>query len=276
MQPRKKPTPEEEVAFFESQKSKFAWVTTQARFIGNKIGRHTVTPPQGYASWLFMRAIITAGSLIKLFELQPSGFGSIAYLDHASIAALSRALIENATVLLYIGDAGIPEDEFWMRKHLIDLHDYAERIKFLTDIGQLETPPDGKMLDELKGKLLDNKLFMALPEGRREHLLKGKDMFVVSRHDASLALGWGDQLSRGIYKYLSAHAHSTSMAFHRTEANKIYEPDSNAAKVAAGFAIDHAHQALGISCLRMVELFPYVEAAFDPLVFSSLKNQYAG
>jgi hypothetical protein len=274
MSRRKESTPEEEVAYFEAQKSRFEWVTTQARFIGNTIGRQTVTPPQGYGAWLFMRAIITAGSLEKLFEPQDATIGGIKYLDHASIASLGRALIENATVLLYIGDTSIPEDEFWMRKHLIDLHDYTERTKFLTDIGRLETPPDGKMLQELKDRLLGSRAFMALPERRREHLLKGKDMFVISRHDASLALGWGDQLSRGIYKYLSAHAHSTSMAFHRTEENKIYEPNSNAAKVTAGFAIDHAHQALGISCLRMVDLFPYIEATFDPLVFSALKSEY--
>ena len=89
-----------------------------------------------------------------------------------------------------------------------------------------------------------------------------------------LVFGWGDEVTAGVYKYLSSHAHSTAMAFARTEANRIYEPDSNASKVTAGFAIDHVRKALGTGCLFMVSLFPYVEAAFDELVFISLKNEY--
>lgn len=40
---------------------------------------------------------------------------------------------------------------------------------------------------------------------------------------AMLKLGWGEDLTRGIYKYLSNQAHSLAMAFRRTEANKVYE-----------------------------------------------------
>ncbi len=58
------------------------------------------------------------------------------YLDHAAIASLSRALIEDIAVLLYIGGSNISVDEWICRRHLIDLHDYVNRIELLGRLGK--------------------------------------------------------------------------------------------------------------------------------------------
>jgi hypothetical protein len=50
---------------------------------------------------------------------------------------------------------------------------------------------------------------------------------------------------------LSQQAHSQSMASHRTEVNRIYAQDSAAAKVSAGFSIEFARKALGVSRCRV-------------------------
>ena len=90
-----------------------------------------------------------------------------------------------------------------------------------------------------------------------------------------LELGWGDDFSRGLYKYLSNQAHSLSMSFHRTAENQLYKNDSAGAQVVAGFALTFARRALGAAALHIMELFPDVELNFDQVVLSVLKSEYA-
>jgi hypothetical protein len=122
--------------------------------------------------------------------------------------------------------------------------------------------------------LLKNPAFMSIPAARRKRLLAGEDMFIDGRHQAMLVFGWGDERTRAVYKYLSSHAHSTALAFSRTEENRIYSANSGGSRVVAGFATEFAKKALGVGCLHMARLFPYVEATFDPLIFSSIRSQY--
>jgi len=258
--------------WYDQQVSKFSWVTQQAQFISNHIGRQIANPRQGYGSWLWIRACVTSASLIRLFE--PHVEGNARYLDHASIAALSRALIETIATCIYISDQSVGDEEWTARKLIMHLNDLINRRTFLGQIGQLHEGNSKEIEADLREKLNANPAFMALTKDQRGKILNGSNMFLHGRHKTMLAFGWGDDITGGVYKYLSAHAHSTAMAFARTEANRIYEPDSNASKVTAGFALDHAAKALGTGCIHMVNLFPYVEASFDELVFISLKRDY--
>lgn len=265
---------EDEFAFFEAQKSTFGWVSQQAQFISANIGVHRPQPLQGYATWLFIRACITSRSMIRLFSEHETDNPALQYLDHPSIAALSRALIENIAVLIYFADKALTEEEWRCRKYLIDLHDIINRGQFLTQIDVNYPPPPEKTLERMRKKLTNNPAFMAIPQARRNRLLNGEDMFIDGRHKAMMVFGWGDQMTRGVYKYLSSHAHSTALAFHRTEKNQLYAPKSAASRATAGFAVEFATKALGVGCLHMLGLFPYVEATMNPLVLSVLKKDY--
>ena len=257
--------------FFADERLKFTGLVRHALLVSNKIGRQIATPPAGYASWLFVRACITAKSIERLFELQEFTYG-VRYLDHASIASLCRDLIENIAVVRYLGDVLVSDDEWKCRRYVIDIHDYKNRDTFLTLIGQPQS--DEKRFALLEKHLLDNAFFQTLAVQRQRRLLNGDDMFIHGRHAAMLVFGWGDEMTRGIYKYLSHQTHSQSMAFQRTEQNRLYEEHSPYAKVVAGFATSFARMALGFGCMHMVSLFPYIEAAFDPHVFAALKAEY--
>jgi hypothetical protein len=218
-----------------------------------------------------MRACVTARSILKLCELQETQYG-ISYLDHASIASLSRALIENVAVVRYIGDIEISEDEWNCRKLIVDVHDCVNRTEFLRLLG--DESDEAETLKRLQARLKENIFFTTLQANRQQRLLNGEDMFIDGRHRSMLVFGWGDGHTRGIYKYLSHQSHSLSMAFHRTQANDLYAPNSQYARAIAGASIDWARHALGYGVLHMVSLFPYVEAAFDPAIFQGLKSQY--
>jgi hypothetical protein len=105
-------------------------------------------------------------------------------------------------------------------------------------------------------------------------LLGGEEMFVNGRHDAMLELGWGDDFTRGLYKYLSNQAHTLAMSFHRTAANELYKNDSAGSQVVAAFSLSFARRALGASALHMIELFPDIELKFDQIILSALKTEY--
>lgn len=182
------------------------------------------------------------------------------YLDHASIASLCRSLIENAAVVRYVGDINISEGEWLCRRYVIDMHDYRNRTTFLSLMGQV--PTDTKKYKFLEERLENNSFFQTLAPNRQKRLLNGEDMFIDGRHSAMLIFGWGDE------------THSLSMAFHRTELNRLYEEDSDYAKGVAAFSLEFARRALGFASLHMISLFPYVEAEFDPSIYAALKAEY--
>ena len=260
--------------YFAEQRRGFEVVATHAGFIGNKIGRQIVDPRRAMASWLFIRACVTARSMMRLFEPTPSGFGDISYVDHASIANLSRATIENVTVLLYVGDVSVGEEEWICRKHVIDLFDYLNRNEFLQGIKYQGAHTNDDLHKMLKGRVEANPFFKTIPRDRQKRLLKGDDMFIPGRHQMMLRFGWGNELTKAVYKYLSHQAHSQAMAFHRTEANRLYEQDSGSAEVTAAFATEFARKALGRACVHMIELFPYIGAAMNPLALDSMQAEY--
>jgi Family of unknown function (DUF5677) len=261
--------------YFAEERKKFIGLLKQAHMVGNAVGNRMSDPLRVISSWLYIRICVTGKSIEQILEPQPTGYGQARYLDHASIAILGRALIENAAVLLYVGDTNISDDEWQCRRALIDVHDFINRSEFLSKIDPKTTgdfPEDA--FQTIRKRLEDNAFFQTLPPKRRQRLLDGEDMFVNGRHAAMLELGWGDDFTRGLYKYLSNQAHSLSMSFHRTAENELYKNDSAGAQVVAAFTLAFARRALGASCLHMIELFPDIELGFDQIILSALKAEY--
>ena len=270
---KKKKRPNEQTAkWFDDEAAKFKGVLKHALLISNRIGRYIETPPRGFASWLWMRAGITAQSIERLLVPNESIHGGC-YLDQASIATLCRSLIENIAVMRYIGDIEISEDEWRCRHYVIQLYDVVHRGEFLKMIGA-DVKGGTRDREILTKKLQDNKFFQRVPTKRQKRLLKGDDMFIDGRHNALLALGWGNEGTKGVYKYLSNQAHSLSMSFQRTEENRLYEKDSPYAKMTAAFGLAWARLALGFGCMHMLTLFPRIEAEFNPFVLTALKKEY--
>jgi hypothetical protein len=272
----KKPDYADEAAYFRDECTKFRGIVQHATTVGNAIGVRDVGEIRGYASWLFVRACLMSKTIENAFNPIPTGFGSAQWLDHASIAILCRALIECITVMLYIGGVDIPEDEWDCRKRLFILHELVNRTSFLSSINyDFDNDLKDTQLEYAKKKLSENSFFKTLPEKRQKRLLGGDDMYVDGRHEAMLKIGWGEKLTRGMYKYLSNQAHSLPMAFARTAQNNLYTNDSAGAKVTAGFGIEFARMALGRGCVHMLCLFPDTELAIDQIVVTALKSAYA-
>jgi hypothetical protein len=122
--------------------------------------------------------------------------------------------------------------------------------------------------------LRNNAYFSSLPAKIQKRLLTADDMYINGRMNALRNIGWSDDHTKAIYKYLSMQAHTMPMSFHRTEANKMYADESEYARVVAGFAVEHARQALGAACLRILALFPDIEGKFSAAALRALKDDY--
>lgn len=261
--------------YFSDEKSKFVGLLKQAHLIGNAVGQRHADPLRVISSWLYMRLGVTAKTISLILEPQEHDYGSSRYLDHASIAILCRGLIENAAVLLYVGDANISEDEWECRPALIDLHDFTNRNAFLTRIGADAVPDDPQeILRDLRQRLENNTFFQKLPAKKQQKLLEGQEMFVDGRHEAMLELGWGEEFTRGLYKYLSNQAHTLAMSFHRTAENELYKDNSAGSRVVAAVSLSFARRAVGASALHMIALFPDIELKFDQIILCALKTEY--
>jgi hypothetical protein len=261
--------------YFSDEKAKFTGLLKQAHLIGNAVGQRNADPLRVISSWLYMRLCVTSKSIAEILEPQEHDYGSTRYLDHASIAILSRGLIENAAVLLYVGDANISEDEWECRRSLVDIHDFTNRSAFLTKI-KSDAAPDSpeETLKILRQRLEDNAFFQTLPIKKQQRLLEGQEMFVDGRHAAMLELGWGDDFTRGLYKYLSNQAHTLAMSFHRTAENELYKDDSAGSRFVAAFSLSFARRALGAGALHMINLFPDIELKFDQIILGALRTEY--
>jgi hypothetical protein len=75
-----------------------------------------------------------------------------------------------------------------------------------------------------------------------------------------IKIEWPTDQTKRMYKYLSMQTHTMPMSFHRTEINRVYTKEGKSTKALAGFAIEHARQAL---CVWMPENFPDVEEKLD-------------
>ena len=186
--------------WFAEETIKYAGLLKQSHVVGNAVGNRHADPLRVIASWLYTRICVTGMTLSQILEPVSTGYGSAAYLDHASIAILGRALIENAAVLLYVCDHAIGTDEWECRRSLIDLHDFVNRSRYIT---RSILPPRMTFQDDLKEfrqRLETNAFFKTIHPKRQRTLLEGADMFVEGRHEAMLMLGWGEDATRGIYK----------------------------------------------------------------------------
>lgn len=148
-------------AYFKQQRDCFIRVASDSSLVSRLAGGRVEDPRRVFATWLFIRACVTAKSIERLLLPQPTENSEISYLDHASISSLARGLIENIAVLLYVGDSDISDAEWQCRKQLIDLHDYRTRHEFLTLLGvpsDSESPSD--TFRELKRRLKGNSFFL--------------------------------------------------------------------------------------------------------------------
>jgi len=180
-------------------------------------GIESATSAHYYASVLFS---VLCGKAISFAFLVPySDFAErkIEHWDYASLAVLSRTILEARIAFFYIGSETMEESEWYCRWNVMNLHDCNSRAHMFKEMGNSEdTVSDFEdQAKALKDQLRGNNHFRSLPDSDQRKYLNGKNAYIFPLEEISDRAGIDKEMFRWLYKFLSSHVHNYPMSFYR-------------------------------------------------------------
>ena len=169
-----------------------------------------------YASLLFTKLCTGSVSILSICP-PPNRIGRSAHWDCASVAALTRGIIETYLVFFYLCIEECDKQEWEARWRLMNLHDHMSRLKMfkVMDGADEEVTKFESYTDKVKCDLEETKYFKLLCEKQQKHYLRGNNAFFKNQDDLIEAMGGSVDEFRFRYRFLSNHTHSYPMGFYR-------------------------------------------------------------
>jgi hypothetical protein len=229
------------------------------------VGRLKVEPRRAWANLLFFRLAVTGGSLLLLCipELRDEKRepGDVSVLDHVSIAAVGRSMLETSAMFLYLTHPTLSDEEWQLRRDVLELHDCTIRYRVLKPFGD-EALEERDKIEQRRAKIASNPLFGKLHPEHRKNILDGKVLYVVGLRGALKEAGFDIDHFDAVYTSLSSFTHSHPASFYRSVLRPGEpEPGTPAdVKYAVSTLIfDYLDKALGLTCDRMFHhLYPEI------------------
>lgn len=188
-------------------------IATSQRLAGirSATGRHF------YASVLFTTLCTRAVSLATLAPHSPWAERKIEHWDFASIAGLTRSILEVRLAFFYLCGEKCSPEEWDCRWNIFNLHDCVSRMCLFESMSPESGDIEGFSVqaEELRGRLTGNSYFMALPEKQRNKLLKGANAYLYPLEDLAQRTGVEIQTFRWLYRLLSSQLHGLPLSFYR-------------------------------------------------------------
>ncbi|MEW8509047.1 MAG: DUF5677 domain-containing protein [Candidatus Thiodiazotropha sp.] len=179
-------------------------------------GVSSPTSTHYFASLLFTK-LCTSGVTTLAICPSPSKVGKNAHWDCASVASLTRGIIETYLVFFYLCVEKCDPKEWEARWRLLNLHDHMSRLKMFRvmegaddQVAQFES-----YSDEVKSDLEKVDYFKSLPNKQKKHYIKGNNAFFKSQDELVESAGGNVKEFRFRYRFLSNHTHSYPMGFYR-------------------------------------------------------------
>jgi hypothetical protein len=162
-------------------------------------------------SALFVRICTTARTILMM---APSDASINSIWDYASLGTILRNIIDAMNSFLYLADRSLSKDDKDCRFWLFSLHDAVTRQKLFEFRGsKQEASACNERAEEMRSLLQTNPTFLALDPKQQKHYLKGADAFLLSKEQIIEKNGGNREDFLGLYKFLSANAHSYPMGF---------------------------------------------------------------
>jgi hypothetical protein len=186
------------------------------------------TGRQNRALFVYTKLILhcmAIAALLEKYSDSPDGEG---LLDHCSIAALGRTVIDAALMAMYISDPKFSRDEWDVRRQILFLHDLSNRKRFLTSMekaGGLLEENYHQNHDEVKKGLLDKILRLGtklgFPDDKIDEFSKGQTVYINGIRGAVREAGWDVNEFDFQQSYLSNWVHSHPVSFIRAHDQAI-------------------------------------------------------
>ncbi len=150
-------------------------------------------------------------------------------LDHFSVAALARCIVDSGIMTLYLSEPSLTLPQWDLRRHILFLHDLTNRKRFLTSLvkaqGEGPKPPFFENYNERKRDLLSvidkrcDELNIS-PE-RRDEFKKGQTVFLGGVRGAVREAGIDVNTFDFLHSYFSNHVHSHPVSLLRADEQMI-------------------------------------------------------
>ena len=198
-------------------------VAISANAIGiNHTGR------QNRALFIFAKLIAHCMAISALMEKHNYAPQGAKLLDHFSIAALGRTVIDASLMVMYISEPKLTRAEWDLRRQILFLHDLSNRNRFLKSVAKIKTENDSDFLqsyDVVKPKIIEKIQSLSIGLGHSyteiEEFCSGQRVYVQGAQGAAREAGWNVDLFAFMQSYLSNWVHSHPVSFMRADEHKI-------------------------------------------------------
>jgi hypothetical protein len=170
-----------------------------------------------YASVLFTALCSRAVSLLTLVPHTPWASKIIEHWDYASVAGITRTILELRLAFHYLCAEACSQDEWDCRWNIFNLHDCTSRRRIFeaTEGGAEQVEGFTAQAEELRDRLRANPFFQSLPAKSQKNLLHGQTAYLMPLEDIGERVGVDKQTFRWLYVLLSSHVHGLPMSFYR-------------------------------------------------------------
>lgn len=180
----------------------------------------------------YAKAITHAMSIQLLCRNSARHFPEIGLLDHFSIGALTRTLVDASIMTLYLSEPELGEAEWDLRRHVLFLHDATNRKRFLkamhkhagTTMTSSEVDARRKNKMKILSVIAQRGKDLGLDEKRVVELSKGQLVFVDGARGAVREAGFDTNEFELVQVYLSNHVHSHPVSLLRQDTISFDEP----------------------------------------------------
>jgi hypothetical protein len=173
-----------------------------------------------YSSLIFTKLCTSSVTALSICP-SPKKTEHKGHWDCASVATLTRGIIETYLLFFYLCIDNCTKAEWEARWRLMNLHDHMSRLKMFKVMknSDEQVTPFEAHTNEVKADLKNTAFFKTLDEKLQRHYLKGNTAFLKSQDEIITASGGCVDEFRMKYRFLSNHTHSYPMGFYRMVEN---------------------------------------------------------
>ena len=180
--------------------------------ISSKVAGIPMPLPRSLATAIIGKLCVAAMSIQALFRCHEEG--RLPFLDHSSIAVLSRTIIDASIMYFYLIE-DINDEEWEFRFKVMQIHDVASRLRLFKGIGPEEAEHQRVMLGTLRKELRGMAPFKKRSEEQKIKLRGGQMLYVNGMRSVLASMNFEDEYFDGVYNYLSAYVHSMPLSYFR-------------------------------------------------------------
>ncbi len=125
-------------AMFKQQLAAFEIVAENAVRISQALEGRSESQRNAWISYIHARLCANSVTLLLLLDRSVNQEPGYQLLDHFSVASIGRTAMEAGLMILYLSNPALSDDEWELRKAVIDLHDATNRYRMFKPVKRLQ------------------------------------------------------------------------------------------------------------------------------------------